>query len=76
MRGQKWFLFLAISAETEDFMILAIPKRNADEIAKWKKIIEDVKHSQNLDPNSSTDKYPNVGNDISFLIANLVMGPD
>ena len=67
--------FLAISAETEDFMILAIPKRNAEEIAKWKKIIEDVKHSQNIDPNS-TDKYPNVGNDISFLIANLVMGPD
>ena len=57
-------------------MILAIPKRNAEEIAKWKKIIEDVKHSQKIDPNSSTDKYPNVGNDISFLIANLVMGPD
>ena len=54
-------------------MILAIPKRNPEEIAKWKRIIEDVK--QNIDPDS-TDKYPNVGNDISFLIANLVMGPD
>ena len=53
-------------------MILAIPKRNPEEIAKWKKIIEDVKHTQD----NSTDKYPNVGNDISFLIANLVMGPD
>ena len=50
-------------------MILAIPKRNPEEIAKWKRIIEDVKQN-------STDKYPNVGNDISFLIANLVMGPD
>ena len=56
-------------------MILAIPKRNLEEIEKWKKIIEDVKHSENLNHNS-TDKYPNVGNDISFLIANLVMGPD